>query len=328
MGFLDNSGDIILDAVLTDLGRNRLARGDGSFKIESFALADDEINYSLYRNSNHENGAHPSGSAYYDLNILQTPVLEAFTNNISVMKYKLLSIPETNLLYMPIIKLNETTSRTARNTTATQANGKFVVLVDEDSSKAFDASTNPGLFESDKGMINGITGQGVVIKLDHGLNTEDISPKSEFPSALQEVSYTVQIDSRLGAIVPPVATRSARAAAPSRVDDDNVAHYQLDLATDGSFIATIQNQNTVEEDSTMVIKGPRNNSLTFSIRASVELQDSNRLFTRLGSLNQSWTRTSAGSANTVHYIDTVIRIMGNTTGYRIDVPVRFVKKIS
>ena len=56
MGFLDNSGDIILDAVLTDLGRNRLARGDGSFKIESFALADDEINYSLYRNSNHENG--------------------------------------------------------------------------------------------------------------------------------------------------------------------------------------------------------------------------------------------------------------------------------
>ena len=327
MGFLDNSGDIILDAVLTDVGRNRLARGDGSFKIESFALADDEINYSLYRNSNHENGAHLSGSAYYDLNILQTPVLEAFTNNISTMKYKLLSIPETNLLYMPIIKINETTSRTARNTTAAQANGKFIILVDEDTSRAYDASTNAGLFESDKGIINGITGQGVIVRLDHGLDTEVPSPKSRFPAALQEVSYTVQLDSRLGSIVPPVATRSARSAAPSRVDDDNIAHYQLDLATDGAFIQPIQNQNTVEEDTTMVIKGPRNNSLSFSIRASVDLQDSNRLFTRLGSLNQSWTRTDTTSA-TVHYIDTVIRIMGNTTGYRIDVPVRFVKKIS
>ena len=29
MGFLDNSGDIILDVVLTDLGRQRLAKGDG-----------------------------------------------------------------------------------------------------------------------------------------------------------------------------------------------------------------------------------------------------------------------------------------------------------
>ena len=48
MGFLDNSGDIILDAVLTDLGRERLARGDGSFKISKFALADDEINYGSY----------------------------------------------------------------------------------------------------------------------------------------------------------------------------------------------------------------------------------------------------------------------------------------
>ena len=36
MAFLDNSGDIILDAVLTDTGRFRLARGDGSFKIVKF----------------------------------------------------------------------------------------------------------------------------------------------------------------------------------------------------------------------------------------------------------------------------------------------------
>ena len=46
MAFLDNSGDIILDAVLTDTGRMRLAKGDGTFKIVKFALSDDEIVYS------------------------------------------------------------------------------------------------------------------------------------------------------------------------------------------------------------------------------------------------------------------------------------------
>jgi hypothetical protein len=41
MGFLDNSGDIILDAVLTDTGRWRLSRGN--FKVSKFGLGDDEI---------------------------------------------------------------------------------------------------------------------------------------------------------------------------------------------------------------------------------------------------------------------------------------------
>ena len=48
MSFLDNSGDIILDAVLTDTGRRQLARGDGSFRIVKFAFGDDEVNYELY----------------------------------------------------------------------------------------------------------------------------------------------------------------------------------------------------------------------------------------------------------------------------------------
>ena len=103
MAFLDNSGDIILDAVLTDTGRLRLAKGDGSFNITKFALGDDEINYELYDKNN------ASGSAYYDIEILQTPVLEAFTNNTSLLKSKLLSISRTNLLYLPVV-INNTVS--------------------------------------------------------------------------------------------------------------------------------------------------------------------------------------------------------------------------
>ena len=78
-GFLNNSGDIILDAVLTDAGRERLARGDGSFEIDKFALSDDEINYELYDTT--------AGTAYADLNILRTPIMEAFTNSNSKWIY-------------------------------------------------------------------------------------------------------------------------------------------------------------------------------------------------------------------------------------------------
>jgi len=122
MGFLDNSGDIILDAVLTDLGRKRLAEGD--FSISQFALGDDEINYTLY------NPNHPSGSAYYDLEIIQTPVLESFTNNTSTMRSRLITLADNNLLYLPVIKENNLSANSSRHESNT-----FLVAVDEKTQK-------------------------------------------------------------------------------------------------------------------------------------------------------------------------------------------------
>jgi len=124
MGFLDNSGDIILDAVLTDTGRLRLAKGDGSFKIDKFALGDDEIDYTLYDKNN------TSGSAYYDISILQTPVLEAFTNNMSSMKSRLLTINDNDLLYLPVIKLFTQSGLGSEMASLGDASG-FVVPVDK-----------------------------------------------------------------------------------------------------------------------------------------------------------------------------------------------------
>lgn len=97
MAFLDNSGDIILDAVLTDVGRQRMARGE--FRIVKFALGDDEIDYGLY------NKNHPSGSAYADLEILQTPVFEATTN--LPIKNMLPRSMSNNILYFPVAIVNE-----------------------------------------------------------------------------------------------------------------------------------------------------------------------------------------------------------------------------
>lgn len=86
MGYLDNS-IVTVDAILTKKGRELLARGDGSFKITQFALADDEIDYTLY------NPSHPSGSALYGEAIENMPLLEAFPDETQIMKYKLTTLP-------------------------------------------------------------------------------------------------------------------------------------------------------------------------------------------------------------------------------------------
>tara|TARA_R100001126_G_scaffold99653_2_gene75727 strand:- start:220 stop:876 length:657 start_codon:yes stop_codon:yes gene_type:complete len=86
MGYLNNSV-VTVDAILTKKGRELLARGDGSFKLTQFALADDEIDYTLY------NPNHPSGSAYYGEALENMPLLEAFPDETQIMKYKLTTLP-------------------------------------------------------------------------------------------------------------------------------------------------------------------------------------------------------------------------------------------
>jgi len=86
MGYLNNSV-ITVDSILTTKGRQLLAQNDGSFRITQFALADDEIDYTLY------NPTHPSGSAFYGEAIDGMPLLEAFPEQNQIMKYKLATLP-------------------------------------------------------------------------------------------------------------------------------------------------------------------------------------------------------------------------------------------
>ena len=97
MGYLSNAV-VTVDAILTKKGRELLARGDGSFKITQFALADDEVDYTLY------NPDHVSGSAYYGEAIESMPLLEAFPDENQSMKYKLATLPR-GTAKLPILDL-------------------------------------------------------------------------------------------------------------------------------------------------------------------------------------------------------------------------------
>lgn len=102
MGWLDNStNNIILDAVLTDYGRQALARNDNSFKIAKFGLGDDEVNYGIITKYGRTIGREKIEK--------NTPVFEAFTNQNIALKYKLISSP-IPLLYLPKFSLVGATS--------------------------------------------------------------------------------------------------------------------------------------------------------------------------------------------------------------------------
>jgi len=94
MGFLDHStSNIIVDAVLTDIGRQFLARNDGSFSIVKFALADDEVDYTIIQKF-----GRVVGKEKIEKN---TPVFEAQTTAGFALKYRNVSLSNPNLIRMP-----------------------------------------------------------------------------------------------------------------------------------------------------------------------------------------------------------------------------------
>lgn len=97
MGYLNNQV-VTVDAILTKKGRELLAQNDGSFRITQFALADDEIDYTLYNPNN------PSGSAYYGEAIANMPLLEAFPDESQIMKYKIATLPRGTSV-LPVLDL-------------------------------------------------------------------------------------------------------------------------------------------------------------------------------------------------------------------------------
>ena len=87
--------------------------------------------------------------------------------------------------------------------------------------------------------------------------------------------------------------------------------------------------NGVTDDSTsatgQVISGPRGTMLKMAIASSIELQTSTFLFNELGSTMALVAKDSTVTTN-VRFIDTIVKVMGATTGYSLDIRVRYIKQ--
>lgn len=126
MGFLDQStNNIILDAVLTDLGRRALARNDGSFSIFKFAFSDEEVDYGHIVNF-----GRTVGKEKIEKN---TPILEATTQGNLGQKYRCRSVNNDSLTRLPSLDLetsltNNTVALSRTGTSTTAPTNKTVVL--------------------------------------------------------------------------------------------------------------------------------------------------------------------------------------------------------
>jgi len=92
-----NPSIAIIDLVLTDIGKELLAKGDPGFKITKFAVADDEIDYNLYDTSQ-------ASSDNYGIYLKAMPNLEASTFAATALRNKLVTL-KAGTTKIPILKV-------------------------------------------------------------------------------------------------------------------------------------------------------------------------------------------------------------------------------
>ena len=89
MGLLDND-TVIVDAILTKKGRQKLANGQ-PLGITQYAFGDTGVDYTLY------NASHPSGSSAYGSAITSLPMLEAVPDDDVFLRFRLYGDGERNI---------------------------------------------------------------------------------------------------------------------------------------------------------------------------------------------------------------------------------------
>ena len=277
---------------------------------------------------------------------LQLPVFEAFTNNTTSLKNRVMTYADSSLLYLPVVKLNSTLGPTATGTSAPL--GGYYVSVDQTTTTTIlSASTSAASSGGYRLAQAGSTSAQSRLIFDQGLDTQNLSlgylaGGDAQQQSLYESAYLVEIDSRLLGLTTP---SDLSVAQPSFIDDDNVATYYFALGTDAPYFAR-QNEGRggSAEPSFEIVHGggggdrtqnsmigPTNTTgrlgsrLVFGLRSSLNLQNSQDLFTRLGG---TATVTVGATDLSFSFINTVIRITGFNTGYRVEVPLKLLKYTS
>lgn len=166
MGYLNNA-EITVDAILTKKGRELLAKGQSNFNPTHFALADDEIDYSLF------NPDHPLGTEYYGAIIENLPITEAVPDETQNMRFKLVTLAKRTVRIPKVtVQNNSITLNTGQEAliipdtanyqdgnksygyTAILSDSDVVLITVEDVSMGTDMITPQptGLFDSNKSV--------------------------------------------------------------------------------------------------------------------------------------------------------------------------------
>ncbi len=328
MAFLDNN-IITLDAVLTDIGRKRLAQGNGSFLVSQFACGDDEINYGLYNPNN------TSGSAYYDLNILQTPVFEAVTNSTTALKYNLITFADNpKTLYMPVIKLNTIKSGKA------QFSGSYVVVSNDTSYTTIVGSSNSNPLTNYSGFTDGRgatttnpTGAPTfLIETNQGIDNAGApgGANGVLSTDLTETQFALYMNNLFLEPIDSTGTPATSIVANTQglltvtqtgifntVDNTSVYNFTADIAPNYFTSAPVNNLSP--------IAGPKGSAFQFGLKASTTLLNNlSYYFTKYGA---SQTNFAGVTGLNVKVISTTVKVKGMTLGYELSLPIQLIAQL-
>lgn len=332
MAFLDNSGDIVLDAVLTELGRKKLAEGNGGFKVSKFALADDEINYKLFNINN------PSGSAYYDLNVNLTPTLEPTTNSNAGLQFKLKTYANPNLLYLPALKLNQSDyidskTKSKLNTTF----NAFVVLVNDTAISTLGTSitTVDGLID---GRRNIATGLGAAagstravernVRVSQGFDSPLPNVQRELAD-LEESTFDVYMNRLFLDLLDSNGTFSVSPIVSSTAFNRNQAYnlYTVNVTANPAFFKAVNVYNNGQTTSAPATSlsatylSQVGKDISFSLRISDFLASNPSYYFSTYGRTDAGNATTLGLSASAQFIFTSLRIVGSNIGCSIDIPV-------
>ena len=329
MGFLDASGDIILDGTLTELGRKRMA--NGNFQIVKFTLGDDEIDYQLY------NKNHASGTAYYDLEILQTPVFEASTGINANINYGLVTYSKQNLLYMPTMKRNNKVQQAAA-----PHNGVFYLAVNDGTTAAslvtaFGGTQGGGHLK----VLQAGQKTGTKIIIETGLATTELSGDAASVAnyvtaqGLRSTGFEVSLDTRFftrvyqpsagstmnnnGGNGEAVVKFNLQATSPTARDQKRRHNSLATIRAIPTNVVRRQNDAKAHTETTQFNVPASCTALNFDLKII-----SNEMFNRYG---QNVTVVGSDGNVSCRSIDTMVILIDKTSGATQELPIRIVKKI-
>lgn len=326
MAFLDNSGDILLDVVLTSEGRKRLAAG--TFDPTKFAFGDGEINYGLY------DSTHQSGSAYYDLNILSTPVEIAHTDASISLQTKLFTLTSTDgdpkILYLPQLILDNGISD--RSSTFASGRNAFAIVADD---ATYNDLVDAGSNSLNAGFIDGrnarLASVGVRLRTPLGIknaitNKPEEDPYLPLDPSLDENKFNVTLDSRFLQLVQPgtadgTAASIVASAATSNLfsGDDYLRTYPVSKTLNPTMFvpgASVLDVSPFQGPSTTRV-------LATSFAVNPTNQDNMFATYKIGNVSDYAGLTG----KTMEVIQTSVKIATFAYGYTLTVPLEIIRKV-
>lgn len=339
MAFQNQSGGIIIDAILTDIGRKHLA--NGKFKVTKFTLGDDEVDYSFMAGS-------PSTADFEIPTANLPPILEAFSSETANINYGLLSLPRQDILYIPMLKINSKVD----SSTAKHTNGIIHLSVNKETSRKLESDLGSSTKyleanEFDKNKIIIESGIQIPSEIDGTSFESDLVPSEENKKSyilnmgLYDKYFLVYIDSKFSNLLY-VSPKNSRF---ENDQNDNltmnfgplVRSVKTSLPTitdlyDTYRVEAVNNNVIFKEENDLhglahsAFNGPRASIFALNIELKPELTSDSQS-TRDQKYTKFGTTSTAvlGTSNLYDFIDTTIYIQGLSSNSRLQIPVRIMR---